>query len=145
MNASQTPAQEFSERAAEQASAWLTLPQLAAVQNLRQMWADAHSRVKDSHAAQMKAIGAEASEAEMPGDIGISGDHTTTIHNHYPAPSTMPPFVKKCLPLAATLALGGAAGIAAPLVLAWWNKPAPVITQPIGKDWQIGVEVTDKP
>lgn len=146
MNATQTPQQEYQERAAEQAAAWFTIPQLAAVQNLRQLWGDANQRAKDSHAAQMKAIGGEATEAEMPGDIGISGDHTTTIHNHYPATSVMPSLLKKCLPLAATLALGGAAGIAAPLLLNWLNKPTPpATTQPIGKDWQIGVEVTDKP
>ena len=148
MTATQAPQTEFQERATEQASAWLTIPQLGAFQNLRQIWADANQRVRDSHAVQMKALGGEATEPEMPGDIGISGDHTTTIHNHYPAPpSIMPTFLKKCLPLAATLALGGAAGVAAPLLLAWWDKePAPpAVTQPLGKDWQIGVEVTTKP
>ena len=146
MNATQTPHQEYQERATEQAAAWLTIPQLGAFQNLRQIWADANQRVKDSHALQMKTLGGEATEAEMPGDIGISGDHTTTVHNHYTTPpSVMPSLLKKCLPLAATLALGGAAGIAAPLLLNWWNKPTAPATQPIGKDWQIGVEVTDKP
>lgn len=147
MTAIQTPQQEFQERAAEQASAWLTLPHLAGLQNLRETWARAQQRVSDSHAVQMKSIGGEATEPEMPGDIGISGDHstTTTIHNHYSAaPSIMPTFLKKCLPLAATLALGGAAGVAAPLLLAWWNKPTPT-TPPAAtsQDWQLGIEVVN--
>lgn len=143
MNATQTPQAEFQERAAEQASAWLTIPQLASFQNLRQIWSDANQRVRDSHALQMNTLGGEATEPEMPGDIGISGDHTTTIHNHYPATSSvMPAMLKKFLPLVLAAALGSAA----PLALLWWNQkptaPTPAPPPVAGsQDWQLGIEV----
>lgn len=140
MNATQTPQQEYQERAAEQASAWITVPQLAALQNLRQLWADARGRVFDSHKAQMGAIGGEATEPDEMGDIGISGDHTTTINNHYHGqPSGMGALVKKAIPLvlAATCGLGAA--------WAWnyfCNKPTTPVVQPASpQDWKLGVVV----
>lgn len=137
VSVTQTPQQEFQERATEQASAWLTIPQLGAFQNLRQIWADANQRVRDSHALQMKTLGGEATETEMPGDINISGDHTTHIHQ-----SVMGESIKKLIPLALAAALGSAA----PLAFLWWNqKPAPVTPTPpaTNQDWQLGIEVVN--
>ena len=53
MSGTQTPQEEFNERAVEHSAAFLTVPHLAVVQNLRQLWADARQRTIDSHTAEM--------------------------------------------------------------------------------------------
>ena len=137
MSVTQTPREEFHDRATEQAPAWLTLPQLAAVQNLRQLWADASRRTWDSHRAQMKTLGTEATEPDDVGDIDISGDHTTTHHHYHEGEGVL----KRLIPLAlaAALGFGGAWFLLRP-------RPTPPLVTPTPEtDWELGIEVSDKP
>lgn len=138
MSDSQTPTQEFRERAAEQAAAFLTVPHLSALQNLRALWADARARVADSHKAQMASLGVEASQPEDMGDIGISGDHTVT--NYY---QNKEGWGAKLLPLV----LAAGVGLAAPYVWEWCKQPTPETpTAPAsGVDYGLKLEVKDTP
>jgi hypothetical protein len=119
----------------------MTVPHLAALQNLRQVWADARARVSDSHKADMNSLGVEASEPDEMGDIGISGDHTVTNHNYYQQAGGL---ASKLLPLA----LAAGVGLAAPFVWDWCKKPAATPTTPPAvsdNDWKLGLEVKDTP
>ena len=81
---------EVERRYADSAPSWL-IPRLAAVQNLRQLWAESAQKRADDHRLQMRAIGAEdivsTGKTEMPGDISIQGD----TYNVTPLPTQQPP------------------------------------------------------
>ena len=115
---SQSPRQEALDRVLESFPATF-LPRLVGVEFLQNMLGDARSRVKDSHRAQMKALGQEASEGE---DVGIRVAGDTHINISAAAQAEKPSMLKKLLPFAIAAAVGGGGVGLSPLVLQWWNN-----------------------
>lgn len=78
----QTPLEQVAERSAETHPALSAAAAAVGLQNHRQALSSHEQRLKDSHAAQMKAIGMEPTGgADEMGDILITGDITATDPN----------------------------------------------------------------
>jgi hypothetical protein len=119
---SQTPRQEALDRTLEAFPAAF-LPRLISVGFLRDMLSDARDRVKDSHRAQMAALGQEATESEDVGGINVQGDTTNHIHVAAPiAAAAKSGLLKKLLPYAMAVCLGGGIAGLAPLAYQWWSN-----------------------
>lgn len=122
------PKLEAAERAAETYPALSAAAAAVGLQDHRQSLNSHQSRVADSHKAQMKALGLEASQAgDEMGDIVITGD----IHSQDPAKvigslkgESMPSQVTKSSPLktAALIATAALGGSAAPYLLPLVNS-----------------------
>lgn len=143
----ETPLQQVQDRIAEVAPAW-GVSHLLGIENVRSMLADARQRTRDSHKAQMKALGVDTpNQPDDMGGINVQGD--TTNHISITAPTQGSAFTKvasKLIPLALTLALGSGAGIAGSWLLSHWNKPsAPPQQQIVLPDYQLNLEVKDQP
>jgi len=145
MSAIESP-QDFAEAVADrlldQSPAW-GLPRIQAGQMTQAILADARQRVHDSHKAQMKAIGGEASELpEMP-DTTIARD---VYHITNPAKGTKSKLGTALLASASVCAgiLGGGGGLA---LLQWYmNRPTPPAVQTVDpSEWQLGIEVKNEP
>ena len=160
---------EVERRYADSAPSWL-IPRLAAVQNLRQLWAESAQKRADDHRLQMRAIGAEdivsTGKIEMPGDISIQGDTynvtpppppsapgpqpTTTSTSTTNTTTTEKPvglsrFIWPAVLGAVTLA-GGAGGMALYNWLTDRPQTITTINQPSNlRDWKISVVVKDHP
>jgi len=87
---SETPLHEVQRRLADQAPIW-PVARAAALQNLRDIWADSKIKRKMDRAVAAKHLGVEdvlkEGNEEMPGDISIQGD-THNVTHVYPAPAT---------------------------------------------------------
>jgi hypothetical protein len=121
---SETPFHEVQRRLADQAPIW-PVARAAALQNLRDIWADSKIKRKLDRAVAAKHLGVEDVLAtdgneEMPGDISIQGD-THNITHVYPAAAAasvpqLPASVAPAGPSKPWSKLWTAAAIAAALV-----------------------------
>lgn len=99
----------------------LGLPRLIATQGMKAVLDDARARTRDTHRLQQEQYKASLegrapdfskvdTSEEMPGDITVTGDTTTTVHNHYTMPESKPSAVgtvaKYAVPLALAAGLG---------------------------------------
>lgn len=120
---------------------------------MRELFADARQRTKESHRAQMRALGMEDivgqdSESDV-GDIKIQGDTYVVAPEPKPQPAPSPvanglkKFVVPALIGAATLGTG-AAGMALYNYLTDKPEQTTTIQNPV-QDWKLGLEVRDQP
>lgn len=147
--------EDLAEKLATSIPGLKTAASAVGLENHRQTLADAASRVRDSHRAQMKAMGMDVDEAESPdmGNIVITGDINTkdpaavidSLSSQQSAQKQAP--AKPTSSLARTLAAAGLvlAGSAAPI--AAWNltrpsQPSEAITEPAtDTDTQYGLRI----
>lgn len=137
----------------------LGLPRLIATQNMKGMLDDARARTRDAHRVQQEQYKAslegrapdftnvETGE-EMPGDITVTGDTTTTVHNHYTMPETKPSALSTGASAAAKYVIpalmAGVLGAGGTWLLSQWgNKPAPAVDADTDTNTQYIVEAME--
>lgn len=128
----------------------LGLPRLIATQGMKAVLDDARQRTRDAHRIQQEQYKAtlegrepdfskvDTSE-EMPGDITVTGDTTTTVHNHYTMPETKPSMLSSGASAAAKyvlpMALAGVLGAGGTWLLSQWGtKPTTPTTPTVDTD-----------
>jgi hypothetical protein len=119
----QTPAEQVAERSAEAYPALSAAAAAVGLQNHRQALSSHEQRVRDSHAAQMRAIGMEPTGSpDEVGDILITGDITASdpqqvVNSLRGVRQTPQHSPRKLLPLAMLVAGSLAGGATLPSLL----------------------------
>lgn len=108
------------------------LPRLIMTQHLHSSLTASRKRLRDSHKHLHNLMGEDVGEDDDAG-INVQGD---TINYHLQGGSWTKPL--------AGLLLAGALGAAAPLAYWWWNNK-PSVTPATLPDYQLRLEVTDRP